>query len=99
MDKLTVVAWNAINGAPMVFEESALSVIAARNARIKELREALEPLARFVFGAKWIGHMYVERDGDMCVMCGYDSNGNMTGVNIDYSDFERARAALSKEQP
>ena len=41
MDKLTVVAWNAINGAPMVFEESALSVIAARDARIKELREAL----------------------------------------------------------
>lgn len=44
MDKLTVVAWNAINGAPMVFEESALSVIAARDARIKELLEALQAI-------------------------------------------------------
>lgn len=44
MDKLTVVAWNAINGAPMVFEEHALSALAQKDARIKELLDAMRTL-------------------------------------------------------
>ena len=52
MDELTVVAWNAINGAPMVFEESALSVIAAKDARIKELRDALESVVSTILSAE-----------------------------------------------
>lgn len=58
------------------------------------LVNALRPFARFVFGPLWAGHTEIERGGDCCVMCGYGEDGKETGVNVNFSDFVRARTAL-----
>ena len=88
MDKLTVVAWNAINGAPMVFEESALSVIAARDARIKELREALEIVVSTILSAE---DRCMAADGPVTLTSDEITEGELTRMYI------AARVALSKE--
>jgi hypothetical protein len=69
---------------------------AERDAAV--MRAALAPFARFVFGPRWYGHEMRERDGDAVVCCGYDAEGRTTGVDVKFSDFERARA-LASETP
>jgi hypothetical protein len=63
-------------------------------AQVAKLTEALQPFAKFVFGAGWYGHTIIERSGDVNVLCGYDAEGNTTGTDVNYSDFVRARAAV-----
>jgi hypothetical protein len=60
------------------------------------LLDALKPFASFIFGPKWVGHGLVQREGDTIVLCGYDDAGNVTGANVNYSDFLKAQKAVKR---
>jgi hypothetical protein len=75
--------------------DALLKVTAALRSERDALAAALRPFANFTFGPRWAGHMMRRRDGDTNVLCGYDAEGRETGVDVNYSDFARARAALA----
>ncbi len=58
-----------------------------------EMREALEPFAKFVFQR---GSAYANIDKHDVVLCGYSDNGKRTDIDIKMGDFLAARAALAR---
>jgi hypothetical protein len=75
---------------------AGLSTEALEAGKLGEALDALRPFARFVFGPKWVGHTIIARDGDVNVLCGYDAGDRMTGVDVNYSDFQRAARVLGR---
>lgn len=82
------------NPADMKMVERALNDYAALEAENAALRKALEPFANYVFGPQYIGHS--SGTPDHIVLCGYDGEGNTTGVNVLMSDFNAAKSALTR---
>ena len=69
----------------------------ALRARVAELEAALKPFAEFKFRAKSVYRNIFAERGESIVLCGYDDSGNVTGIDVKFSDFMKARTILSKE--